>query len=41
MALPESGDYVIPGGLTTLRISVEADHGRYAEPHVWMRYPDD
>jgi GNAT superfamily N-acetyltransferase len=36
MAFPESGEYVIPGGLATLAIDRERDAGRYAEPNVWM-----
>ncbi|CAL9353545.1 hypothetical protein SUDANB176_00525 [Streptomyces sp. enrichment culture] len=38
MAFPESGDYVIPGGLGLLRISRSADQGVYREPNVWMRH---
>lgn len=36
MAFPESGEYVIPGGQSTLAIDRERDVGRYAEPNVWM-----
>lgn len=38
LALPESGDYVIPDGLSLLRIDRPADHGVYREPNVWMRH---
>ena len=39
MALPESGDYVVPGALVPVRIDRERDLGRYEEPNVWMRHP--
>jgi hypothetical protein len=38
MAFPESGDYVFPQGLATVRIDREADRGEYWEPNVWMRH---
>jgi hypothetical protein len=38
MPFPESGEYVFPGGLTTVEIDREADAGRYWEPNVWMRH---
>ncbi|MFD9003713.1 hypothetical protein ACFV0T_22525 [Streptomyces sp. NPDC059582] len=38
MALPASGDYVIPGGLSLLRIDRAADEGVYQEPNIWMRH---
>ncbi|MGW7661724.1 hypothetical protein [Streptomyces sp. NPDC054756] len=38
MAFPESGDYVIPDGLSLLAIDREADQGVYQEPNVWMRH---
>ncbi|MFJ1736599.1 GNAT family N-acetyltransferase [Streptomyces sp. NPDC088254] len=38
LALPESGEYVIPDGLSVLRVDVEADAGVYEEPNVWMRH---
>jgi hypothetical protein len=38
MPFPESGDYVFPQGLTTVRIDREADRGEYWEPNVWMRH---
>jgi GNAT superfamily N-acetyltransferase len=36
MALPESGEYVIPDGLAPLEIDRDADAGLYYEPNVWM-----
>jgi hypothetical protein len=36
MRFPESGEYVFPGGLTTLEIDQDHDVGRYWEPNVWM-----
>lgn len=36
MAFPESGEYVIPGGLQLLAVEREADSGVYYEPNVWM-----
>jgi hypothetical protein len=38
LPFPESGDYVFPGGLTTVVIDREADLGSYWEPNVWMRH---
>jgi hypothetical protein len=38
LPFPESGDYVFPGGLTTVAIDREADLGSYWEPNVWMRH---
>ncbi|MBW5251306.1 hypothetical protein JGS39_20290 [Streptomyces sp. P01-B04] len=38
LALPESGDYVIPDGLSLLRVDRSADRGVYREPNVWMRH---
>lgn len=38
LPLPESGEYVFPHGLATLRIDREADLGSYWEPNVWMRH---
>lgn len=36
LVFPESAEYVIPGGQEMLAIDREADHGRYAESHVWF-----
>jgi hypothetical protein len=38
IALPSSGDYVIPQGLSVLRVDREADQGTYVEPNVWIRH---
>ncbi|MFG2449237.1 GNAT family N-acetyltransferase [Streptomyces sp. NPDC048512] len=38
MVFPESGDYVIPQGLTVLRVDRSADRGVYSEPNIWMRH---
>jgi hypothetical protein len=40
MSYPESGDYVFPEGLATVRIDRDADLGSYWEPNVWMVHPD-
>jgi hypothetical protein len=36
MALPESGEFVFPGGLSPLAVDREADRATYLEPNVWM-----
>ena len=36
MRFPASGDYVVPGALTTVRIDRARARGRYVEPNVWM-----
>jgi GNAT superfamily N-acetyltransferase len=38
LALPETGEYVIPGGQELLRVDREADRGRYSESHVWFDF---
>jgi GNAT superfamily N-acetyltransferase len=38
MAFPESGEYVIPGGLQLLGVDREADAALYYEPNVWMAH---
>lgn len=38
LALPGTGSYVIPDGLTVLSIDREADRGVYREPNVWMQH---
>jgi len=38
MRFPESGEYVVQGALSPVTIDVEADHGLYVEPNVWMRH---
>lgn len=38
LALPASGDYVIPDGLALLHVDLETDTGTYHDPNVWMRH---
>ena len=38
MVFPSTGEYVIPGGLSTLHIDRGNDFGRYVEPNVWVRH---
>ena len=38
LALPSSGDYIIPAGLSVLHIDREADLGTYVEPNIWIRH---
>ena len=38
LALPATGTYVIPDGLTTLAVDRAADTGLYIEPNIWMRH---
>jgi GNAT superfamily N-acetyltransferase len=38
LALPATGTYVIPDGLTTLAVDRSADTGLYIEPNIWMRH---
>lgn len=38
IALPASGDYVIPNGLSVLHVDREADLGTYTEPNIWIRH---
>ncbi|MEQ4305245.1 hypothetical protein ABNF97_28350 [Plantactinospora sp. B6F1] len=38
LEFPDSGEYVIPDGLGTLRIDLGADRGTYVEPNVWVRH---
>jgi hypothetical protein len=39
MRFPASGQYVVPGALTPVRIDRARDRGRYVEPNVWMLHP--
>ena len=39
LAFPESGSYVVEGGLVPVEIDREHDRGSYREPNVWMRHP--
>lgn len=38
IALPSTGDYVIPRGLSVLHVDREADLGTYVEPNIWIRH---
>lgn len=38
LALPSSGDYVIPQGMSILHIDRESDLGTYVEPNIWIRH---
>lgn len=38
MEYPESGEYVFPHGLATLRVDRQADVGSYWEPNVWIAH---
>jgi hypothetical protein len=36
MALPASGQYIVPDALVPLRVDRERDEAEYVEPNVWM-----
>lgn len=38
LRLPETGDYIIPGGLVPLHIDYATHQGSYIEPNVWLSY---
>ncbi|WP_370971512.1 hypothetical protein [Amycolatopsis sp. cg9] len=38
MAFPQTGRYVVPGGLDLVEIDRERDHGCYEETNIWMRH---
>jgi hypothetical protein len=38
MALPSTGAYVIPCGLSILHIDRDENRGTYVEPNVWVRH---
>ena len=38
MVFPSTGEYVIPGGLSTLHVDRDEDRGRYVEPNVWVQH---
>lgn len=38
MKFPETGEYVIPDGMSLLKIDREADSGIYIEPNVWVQH---
>jgi hypothetical protein len=38
LTFPDSGQYVIPQGLSLLQIDRETDAGTYVEPNIWVRH---
>jgi hypothetical protein len=36
MALPDSGEYIVPAALAPVTVDREGDTGVYIEPAVWM-----
>ncbi|GAA2519493.1 hypothetical protein [Pilimelia columellifera] len=38
LAMPASGEYLIPGGLAALRLDRDSDRGVYEEPNVWVTH---
>ncbi len=38
LAFPDSGDYVIPDGLSTLHVDRDTDLGTYVEPGIWLQH---
>jgi hypothetical protein len=38
MTFPSTGEYVIPEGLSTLRIDRQIDLGVYTEPNIWIQH---
>lgn len=38
MKFPASGDYIIDGALSAVKMNVEEDRGLYVEPNVWVLY---
>ena len=36
MTFPETGDYIVEGALTPVRIDLRRDTGEYIEPNVWI-----
>ena len=39
LRFPETGDYVFPAGLATVRIDRDRDLGEYWEPNIWIIHP--
>ena len=39
MIFPHSGQYVVPGALSTIEVDKAAGVGLYREPNVWMKHP--
>lgn len=40
MVFPQTGRYVVAGGLDLVRIDRERDQGLYEETNLWMRHPN-
>jgi hypothetical protein len=38
LALPSSGAYTIPQGLSVLHVDRETDLGTYVEPNIWVQH---
>ncbi|MEO3925260.1 hypothetical protein ABGB07_15525 [Micromonosporaceae bacterium B7E4] len=38
LEFPDSGEYVIPDGLSTLHVDLDADRGSYVEPNIWVQH---
>lgn len=38
LALPATGDYIIPGGLAPLSVDRAANQGIYTEPNIWVQH---
>ena len=38
LAFPDSGSYVIPGALDTLRVDLDADRCTLVEPGIWIQH---
>ncbi|GAB3967271.1 hypothetical protein GCM10027615_16380 [Plantactinospora veratri] len=38
LEFPDSGEFVIPDGLSTLHVELAADSGSYVEPNIWVRH---
>ncbi|NNN02366.1 MAG: hypothetical protein HKL86_11095 [Acidimicrobiaceae bacterium] len=38
LELPDSGDYIIPKGMSPLHIDKMEDLGTYVEPNIWVRH---
>jgi hypothetical protein len=38
MAFDRSGEWVVPGALVPVHVSLEQDQGVYVEPNVWVRH---
>jgi GNAT superfamily N-acetyltransferase len=38
MKFPASGDYIVPGALSTVTVSVENNKAIYYQPNIWLRH---